>query len=163
MTSFSLKRSLMGFMRPLQKSSLFVAVIALLLCTISCKNYVIPIESFKNQMENTNSSNSEIVTVNNPLANGTITYSANNIDQIIVKDKEGNTKILANSPSIEMRVTHKNGKRFHMYFDTVILENDTLKGGRSRFVQSLRRELPLDSIVKIEVQDGGKKFKYQTQ
>jgi hypothetical protein len=60
-----------------------------------------------------------------------------------------------------MRVTHSNGKKYHFYFDTVVLENDTLKGGRSRFVQGLTRAIPLDSIVKIEVQDGGKKFDYQ--
>ncbi len=40
----------------------------------------------------------------------------------------------------------------------LILENDTLKEGRSRFLPKLKREIPYDSIVKIEIQDGGKKF-----
>ncbi len=60
-----------------------------------------------------------------------------------------------------MRVTHVNGKKYHFYFDTVILENDTLKGGRSRFAKVLDRQIPMDSIAKIEVQDGGKKFDYK--
>jgi hypothetical protein len=101
------------------------------------------------------------VEINNPLAFHNIKYHSNNINQIIVLDKDGKKMYLKNSPSIEMRVTHVNGKKYHFYFDTVILENDTLKGGRSRFIQGLSREIPLDSIVKIEVQDGGKKFNYQ--
>ena len=36
-----------------------------------------------------------------------------------------------------------------------------LKGGRSRFIQEIRHAIPMDSIVKIQVQDGGKRFKYQ--
>ncbi|WP_243472767.1 hypothetical protein [Winogradskyella sp. MH6] len=135
--------------------------VGIIMLTLSCKTYTIPVESFKEQMKNTNSSNMKDVTVNNPLTYGSISYSANNIDRIIVVDKNGNSSYLNNSGSIEMRVTHKNGKKYHMYFDTVILENDTLKGGRSRFVQSLERQIPIDSIVKIEIQDGGKKFNYQ--
>ncbi|WP_123812049.1 hypothetical protein [Mangrovimonas sp. DI 80] len=102
------------------------------------------------------------VMINNPLTYGNIKYSANNIDRLIVFDKEGNQLYLENSPSIEMRVTHRNGKKYIVYFDTVILENDTLKGGRSRFIQGLTRQIPMDSIVKIEVQDGGKKFNYKS-
>ena len=133
----------------------------IIMLNVSCKTYTIPVDSFKEQMKNTNSLNMKDVTVNNPLTFGTISYSANNIDRINVVDKNGNKSYLDNSGSIEMRVTHKNGKKYHMYFDTVILENDTLKGGRSRFIQSLTRQIPIDSIVKIEVQDGGKKFNYQ--
>ena len=135
--------------------------IGILLLILSCKTYTIPTESFQEQMKNTNSSNMKDVTVNNPLTYGNISYSANNINRIDVVDKDGNKTYLYNSGSIEMRVTHKNGKKFHMYFDTVILENDTLKGGRSRFIQSLKRQIPMDSIAKIEIQDGGKKFNYQ--
>jgi hypothetical protein len=129
--------------------------------TISCKTYTIPLESFKDQMKNANSSNMKEVTVNNPLTFGEISYAANNISRIIVEDKDGNKTYLNNSGSIEMRVTLKNGKKLHMYFDTVIIENDTLKAGRSRFIQKLKRDIPMDSIVKIEVQDGRKKFKYK--
>lgn len=101
------------------------------------------------------------VEINNPLLYRNIQYSSNNIDRLLVLDKDGNKKYLDNSPSIEMRITHRNGKKYILYFDTVTLENDTLKGGRSRFAQNLRREIPIDSIVKIEVQDGGKNFNYQ--
>ena len=138
-----------------------ISLSALILMLVSCKSYTIPIDSFKEQLVNTNSSNQKTVTINNPLYYGNISYAANNIDKIIVLDKNGNEKTLNNSGSIEMRITHKNGKKYHMYFDTVLLENDTLKGSRSRFLQHLKRQIHIDSISKIEVQDGKKDFRYQ--
>jgi hypothetical protein len=60
-----------------------------------------------------------------------------------------------------MRITHINGKKYLFYFDTIILENDTLKGSRSRFIPNLTRKIPFDSIAKIEVQEGGKNYNYQ--
>ena len=112
-------------------------------------------------MKKTNSANTKDVEINNPLMFGKIKYSSNNIDRIIVLDKSGLEMYLNNSPSLEMRVTHKNGKKFIIYFDTAIIENNILKGGRSRFIQGLNREISMDSIIKIEIQDGGKKFDYQ--
>lgn len=135
--------------------------LSILFLIISCKTYTIPPDSFREQMIEAKSGNMKEVEINNPLFYRNIKYSSNNINQLIVLDKNGNKMYLDNSPSIEMRITHRNGKKYILYFDTVILENDTLKGGRSRFAQSLTREIPMDSIVKIEVQDGGKKFNYQ--
>ncbi len=135
--------------------------IGILLLILSCKTYIIPTDSFREQMIKAKSGNMKEVEINNPLFYKNIKYSSNNIDRLIVTDKNENKIYLNNSPSIEMRVTHINGKKYHFYFDTVILENDTLKGGRSRFAQNLTRTIPMDSIVKIEVQDGGKNFNYQ--
>ncbi|MGY0406920.1 MAG: hypothetical protein ACWIPJ_00980 [Polaribacter sp.] len=114
-------------------------------------------------MINAKARNMKDVEINNPLNFGNIKYFSNNIDRLIVLDKNGNKIVLDNSPSIEIRVTQHNGKKYILYFDTVILENDTLKGKRSRFAKGLRREIPMDSIVKIEVQNGRKKFNYQNQ
>lgn len=137
-----------------------IAIVILLMIT-SCKSYTIPIDSFKEQLKESNSSATKNVTINNPLLPGTISYTTNNVEGLIVKNKNGASTYLKNSPSIEMRVTHRNGKKYHMYFDTVIMEDGILKGARSRFIQGLNREIPMDSIVKIEIQEGGKKFKYQ--
>lgn len=128
---------------------------------VSCKTYTISVDSFREQMKKTNSGSIKDVEINNPLTFGTIKYLANDIDRLIVFDKSGQEIYLNNSPSIEMRVTHKNGKKYILYFDTVILENNILKGGRSRFAQGLKREIPMDSIIKIDIQDSGKKFNYQ--
>ena len=118
---------------------LTVAIGFMVLTLTSCKTYTIPLESFREQMKNTNAATTKAVTVGNPLAFGNIAYNANNIDRIIAVDTDGNKIVLNNSGAIEIRVTHKNGKKYLMYFDTVLLENDTLKGGRSRFVQSVKR------------------------
>jgi hypothetical protein len=141
------------------KNNLLVFGIFLLI--ISCKSYTIPVESFREQMIGETSESMKKVKVNNPLFFYDIKYNSNNIKRIIVTDKDGKRTYLDNSASIELRVTHINGKKYHFYFDTVILENDTLKGGRSRFANGLTREIPMDSIFKIEVQDGGKKFEYK--
>ncbi|MGC1515042.1 MAG: hypothetical protein WA810_05650 [Maribacter sp.] len=116
-----------------------LAIGFMVLTLTSCKTYTIPLESFREQMKNTNSATTKAVTVGNPLAFGNIAYDANNIDRIVAEDTDGNKIVLNNSGAIEIRVTHKNGKKYLMYFDTVLLENDTLKGGRSRFVQSVKR------------------------
>ncbi|NDV42782.1 hypothetical protein [Flagellimonas sediminis] len=134
-----------------------------ILFVFSCKTYTIPVDSFREQMIGAKPENRVAVEINNPLFYENIKYYSNNISRLTVFDKKGNESYLDISPAIEMRVTHKNGEKYILYFDTVILENDTLKGGRSRFAQGLTRAIPLDSIVKIEVQDGGKKFGYQKQ
>ena len=138
-----------------------IFIIGLLLIVVSCKTYTISTESFKNQFAKTENIEKKEVEINNPLLYGNLKYVANNIKTLNIIDKNGKELTVPNSPSLEMRVTHKNGKKYHFYFDTVILENDTLKGSRSRFMPHLTRNIPFDSIVKIEVQEGGKDFKYQ--
>ena len=141
------------------KSKIFT--IGLLLIIISCKTYTIPTESFKNQFTKTENIQEKEVEINNPLLYGNLKYSANNIKTLNVIDKKGNKLTIPNSPSLEMRITHKNGKKYLFYFDTIILENDTLKGSRSRFIPNLTNKIPFDSIEKIEVQEGGKNYNYQ--
>ena len=59
-----------------------------------------------------------------------------------------------------MKITLKNRKKKYFYLDTVFLENDTIKGSKSRIL-ALENAVPFSEIVKIEVQDGGKKYQYQ--
>ncbi|MPT36881.1 MAG: hypothetical protein E2604_17785 [Flavobacterium sp.] len=140
----------------------FKALILLsLFIFVSCKTYTIPTDSFKEQFTKTEQFETKEVQINNPLLYGNLSYKANNIKNLLVRDKEGNFLTIPNSPSLEMRITHKNGKRYIFYFDTVVLENDILKASRSRFIPSLTKSIPLDSISKIEVQEGGKNFKYK--
>jgi hypothetical protein len=129
----------------------------------SCTTYTIPPEDFKAQLyTSTDTIPLKDVTISTPIAYASrISYKANTIKQIEVTDKEGQKHTLENSPAIEMRVTLKNGKRKIMYFDTVYLKNDTLFAQKSRFFQSLQQRIPFADIVKIEVQDGGKKYQYQ--
>jgi hypothetical protein len=112
-------------------------------------------------MSNSNNETTQDVKINNPLFFNNISYQANHMKYIKVIDKKGEKFSLRNSPSIEMRVTRKNGKKNIFYFDTVTLQYDFLRGGRSRFIPSLVKEIHIDSIAKIEIQDGRKDFGYK--
>jgi len=126
----------------------------------SCKTYTISPESLKSQLLESGNIRQE-VEINNPLLYGNIRYKANAIGHLSISDRDGNRLLMPNSPALEMRITQKNGKRNIFYFDTVILENDSLKGSKSRFIPGLTGSIPFDSIVKIEIQDGGKDFHYK--
>jgi len=129
----------------------------------SCKTYTISVDSFQKQMVNAKSENLKEVEINNPspYMYQNIGYLANGIKSIDVIDKNGNKVALENSPKLEMRITKKDGKTNILLFDTVTVENDTLKGARSRLMQNLRREIPLNDIKKIEIQNSGKVYKYK--
>ena len=120
-------------------------------------------ESFRDQMTVPGNKKLREVEINNPTpySYSNIKYDANSVEFIVVIDKKGNKVKLENSPRLEMRITRKSGKKYILLFDTVIVENDTLKGARSRIMQNLRREIPLNDIDKIDIQDSGKVYKYQ--
>lgn len=133
----------------------------IILLMISCKTYTITPESFKSQFTKTDINEMKEVKTNNPLFYKNFKYLSNDITYLNVIDKKGKLVFIQNSPSLEMRVTLLNGKRKYFYFDTVILENDTLKGGKSRFLPGLTNVIPFDHIVKIEIQEGGKNYYYK--
>jgi hypothetical protein len=138
-----------------------IIAVGFLLLVSSCKTYLIPIDSFRVQLSNSKIASTQDVKINNPLFLSNISYQANTIKYIKVVDKKGEKFSLRNSASIEMRVTRKNGKKTIFYFDTVTLQYNYLRGGRSRFIPSLVKEIHIDSIAKIEIQDGRKGFNYQ--
>ena len=123
-----------------------------------CTTYQIPVDSFKQQFAAVDSAALIMVKTRGP-AGDVAEYPANPIRQIQCVDKHGNRAVLTNSPSIETRITTADGKRTIFYFDRVYLENDTLYGQRSRFV-GLPKGIAVSEIVKVEVQDGGKNFRY---
>lgn len=148
------------------KARLFY-LMGIMCLAVACKTYTVPVESFRNQMAASGADNMKKVEINHPVVystssrGGNLQYQANSIGFIEVLDKKGNKVRLQNSPKLEMRVTKKDGKKHILLFDTVIVENDTLKGARSRIMQNLRREIALTDIEKIEIQDSGKVYKYQ--
>lgn len=135
-----------------------ILIISILLFT-SCSTYLIPIENFEEQFQNINASSRKEVKVRTPYYGITIKYLANTINGISCVDKNNNSVILRNSPSIEIRIIEKNGKKTIFYFDRVYLENSIVYGDKSR-IPGFEKGIPLDSILKIEIQDGKKNFKY---
>jgi hypothetical protein len=128
------------------------------ICFIGCKTYYIPVESFKTQFKDIDSTNLRLVYTRDPY--GFITeYWANPIDYIKCEDKNHNPYELKNGPSIEIRFTENNNKRTIFYFDRVYLQDTLIIGDRSRFI-GLRKDISINNVKLIEVQDGHKNFKY---
>ena len=98
----------------------------------------------------------KFTTTRGPLG-GLYVYPANQIQFIECLDKEGNKFLLQNSPSIEIRFTDKSNKKTIFYFDGVYVTDSLIIGDRSRFI-GLSKEIHLNNIILIEVQDGHKNF-----
>lgn len=125
----------------------------------SCTTYYIPVESFKEQFDQVNYDN--LKNVNTQYPSGLVFQNlANQLDSIICTDKNGNVLKIKNKPSLEIRITDKNNKKTIFYFDTVYLSDSLVVGQRSRFIK-MQKSIPLNDIVKIEIQDGHKKFNYR--
>ncbi|MBS7232908.1 hypothetical protein KHA90_17955 [Flavobacterium psychroterrae] len=132
--------------------------LVLIICfsLFSCKTYTINPENFKEQFANIEYDLSTSTSIT-----GSIHYNGYHIKKISVTDKDGNTQLLENMPSLEMRVTLNNGNRKIVYFDSMKLENDTLTGHKSRFFPKTITKIPFYDITKIEIQEGRKKIKYK--
>lgn len=94
-------------------------------------------------------------------AGGRDHYLANPYPLIHCVDAEQHDHIMQSGPSIEIRFTYQPGDRHVIfYFDRIFVTDSTVTGVRSRYIPSIRKTIKLDSVTKIEVQDGHKKFRY---
>jgi hypothetical protein len=136
-------------------------ILAIGIAVVSCTTYYIPVNSFREQFAGIDSIKLREVTVEGPFYTE-YHYLANPITTIQCVDKKGNPYQLTNTPSLEARFTygHKNKKKIY-YFDRIFVDAHSVIGVESRFIESIRTSIPLDSITKIEIQDGRKKFKYK--
>ncbi len=143
------------------KKIFLTAITSGLLYLTSCTTYYISLDSFKQQFAGIDSTKLLDVVVKGPTGFDRYYYKANPITTIKCKDKKNNPAQLTNSPSIETRFTYgyKN-KRTIFYFDRIFVSGNKVIGVESRFIESIRKTIPLDSITKIEVQDGHKRFSY---
>ncbi|SEH77159.1 hypothetical protein SAMN02927937_01347 [Paenimyroides aquimaris] len=135
-----------------------IVSICVLTSFVSCKTYELTPLSLKNQLENSSLEKKDIH-LNNASIFFNSNYMAVSLDSLEVFDKKGNRYYLQNSPSIEMRLINFEGEKFTMYFDTVVIKNDTLIGSRSRFMSGFKYKVPFNTISKVFVQDGHKDFK----
>lgn len=141
------------------KFILYTVVIGLMFSISSCKTYYIPVDSFKQQFAVWDTSKFKQVKTQGPMGD-VITYKTYPIDVIKCKDKDGNQVALTNSPALEIRFTDINNKRTTFYFDRIFVKGDSVQGGQSRIITSLIKTIPLKTVKLIEIQNGGKKFKY---
>ena len=125
----------------------------------SCKTYYIPVDSFKQQFAALDTSKLKEVTTIGPVGDK-VKYMVYPIDYIKCVSKDGIPFDLKNGPSIEIRFTDNRNKRTIFYFDRIRVSDSTVTGGLSRFIGSLTKTIPLNTIKKIEVQDGHKNYRY---
>ena len=132
-------------------------ILILILCfaMFSCKTYTVSPQSFNEQFGNIDYDLSTSRSIS-----GSIYYNGFQIKKINVIDKNGKTQILDNVPSLEMRITMNSGERKHFYFDSMKLQNDTLSGHKARFFPKMITKVPFSNVVKIEIQESGKKIEY---
>lgn len=138
-------------------------ILAGLFLISSCTTYIIPVESFKNQFSGIDSAKLKEVKAIGPIGESH-NYLASPIQSIKCVDKKGNAFELKNSPSIEICFTYgKKNKKAIYYFDRIFVSDSSVVGVQSRFISSIRKTIPLQSIKKIEIQDGKKNFHYGTR
>lgn len=137
------------------KSSFYLV---LALTFSGCKTYFIPVDSFSEQMKDIDSVELKTVYTKGPMGD-VVSYKTYPIDYIKCVDKKNNPVELKNSPSLEIRFTDKNNKRTYFYFDQIYIQDSTVFGDGSRFI-NYQKQIPLKEIQLIEIQDGRKKFKY---
>lgn len=126
---------------------------------LSCTTYYIPVDSFKEQLGAVGYEQLKVVNTQYPT--GMVHQNlANQLDYVVCTDKNNNVLKLKNKPSLEIRITDKNNKKTIFYFDTVYVSDSLVVGQQSRFIP-LQKSIPLNDIVKIEIQDGHKNFTYK--
>jgi len=120
--------------------------------------YYIPVDSFKQQFAGWDSTRLRVVKTKGPYGD-VVTYRSYPVDFIKCVDKDGKDMVLKNSPSIEIRFTDTDNKRTTFYFDRIFVSENAVSGVRSRFL-IMKKTIPLSTVKLIEIQDGGKKYKY---
>lgn len=133
-------------------------IILFLLGFISCQTYHIPIDSFKAQFSEMDSTKLRTVYAKGP-AGDIVEYRSAPIDYIKCVDKKNNPVELKNGPSIEVRFTEKNKRKTIFYFDRIFLQDTLIIGDRSRIL-GLSKTISINNVELIEIQDGHKNYKY---
>lgn len=128
----------------MKKSIVLTVIIALLLS--SCASYTISKESLVAQLKETQNVSEE----RNVSSLGTNYYS-NNLSKIKCIDKMGQEVWLYSGKNMNFKITNSTNESLGMYFDTVIFQNDTLFGLKSRILGG-KRMVPIKDITKIIIQ-----------
>lgn len=124
-----------------------VSIFMVLIAISGCATYTVPKASLLKQLDE-----NQDVSIQTHISPFTVTdYPSNNLKRIKCVDKNGNDLWLYPDKNTEFRITQKSDdKKVRTYFDTLILQNDTLYGLRSRILGGLR-VIPANNIAKIEI------------
>lgn len=130
------------------KYSLGFIVIMLSILFTSCKSYQISNDSLVAQLK----ANQKIASNDYYRQFSLVNYPSNNLIKIQCVDRLGNCVWLFPDKNTSFKLVRKStGKSVTLYFDTVILQNDTLSGLKSRLM-GMQRIIPLSDLEKIIIQ-----------
>lgn len=135
-----------------------IGTFGIILLLNSCTTYHIPVESFRQQFEGLDSSTYVYVVTRTPWGEKE-KYKTFPIEYVRCVDKDGNSINLKNGPSLEIRFTDSNNRKSVFYFDRISVNDTVVTGIQSRILW-IRKTIPINTIKKIEIQDGRKKYKY---
>lgn len=147
-------------MRPAQrlyKRSLPVwLLVAVMLLSVSCQTYHIPVESFREQFARDDHDTMRDVRIRNPVGR-VFVCRCNSFTTIEALDGHGASVRLPNKPSLEIRFTDTAGGRTTFYFSTLHLDGRYVTGYRS-WILGFPKTVDLGSVREITLQDGKKRF-----
>ncbi len=119
-------------------------IISLLLLVSGCSYYILTPEILVNQLETEQTIAPDLYFQQFSL----VDYPSNNLEKIKCIDKNGNLVWLYPDKNTEFTVITKDSHKVKVYFDTMILQNDTLFGLRSRLLGGLR-SIPISNVENV--------------
>ena len=126
-----------------------ILVLTLMIFLSGCASYMVSVQSFVSQLKENQKIETNLYFQNFAL----IDYPSNNLTKIKCEEKNGTKVWLYPDKNTEFVIVKKSdGKRVRAYFDTVIFQNDTIYGLRSRLIGGLRI-VPVSDIEKIIITD----------
>jgi len=140
-------------------NSYIIRLILVVVLCAGCTTYELSLNTLEKRFAEIDSSDLVLTRVKGPFGE-TYSYLRHPGKFIPLENKEGEVVEVKISPSLEMKVTHDGGQKSYFYFDKVYVTDKYLIGDRSRFMDGFHKEIRIESIEKIEVQDGKKNFKY---
>ncbi|MDP3915722.1 MAG: hypothetical protein Q8R96_18505 [Bacteroidota bacterium] len=131
----------------MKKQHFILTLILMTFLTAGCATYSIQPKSLVDQLKTF-----QIIEINENFQKFSgFEYPSNNLVKIDCQDKKGNNIWLYPDKNTEFIFIKKStGKKVKAYFDTVLFQNDTLYGLRSRILGGLRI-IPVNDIDKISI------------
>jgi len=121
--------------------------LTLVIFLTGCANYMVSTQSLVSQLTKNQKIEENLYFQQFSL----VDYPSNNLQRIKCVDKNGiNVWLYPDKNTEFIFVKKSDGEKIKAYFDTVILQNDTLYGLKSRLVGGLRI-IPVNDIEKITV------------
>ena len=129
------------------KFSIIIIVFVISVSLVSCKSYQLTSDSLLEQLKANQTIAPNLYYQNFSLVN----YPSNNFQKIKCEDKNGNCVWVFPDKNTTFKLIRKStGEKVTLYFDTVLLQKDTLSGLKSRLFGGLRI-VPLSDLEKVIV------------